>query len=708
MDVSLKINSDARIGIVTPLLLRTITCVVLIVTILGLASCSDSNPSSDGNDTTSPLTNPPSTDGGLSNLARLKAMRAENGLTKEFAVAQFEAYFGPISADSEWRPDGSTHLFATHVLNDIFSFEEELTPAELDAIYERVVPLNDSEDTGKGTRASPAQTRRADPTLAEEATLMAFRMFPKIGHTLESPIEVVRLTNHDDTFNSNSGDGIDAATLAYAIPFTNRLRIWLSNLQISDFGFESLDSCWIVINEAASAGFDALPQTAKDFTLAHEVSHCFQFEMASTLPLPHWIGEGTASWAAADLIGIGDGPVLNGFWSEYESGGFPFYDLFSSDYSTIGFWSHVSNSITSGLWLGLAPIYQLSGSDQDRLEGVANIIGGDAFAGWPAFGSGDTSWGFPWVSTGVGGRTVKRSTVTPLADDTIKTGEIASLEYKGPEPVDGAAAYFVELEIKGTGYIHWSNSGATSSIADAELQLFCWEGDCVCDSGFAPAGFEMARGRPAGESLLVAMTGMLDGTPSIFSELAVTTIEDACEEEPEPIVITPSARDSCLVGSWTLDMVDMNAQTRSNYLAQSPDNEASDLGTMTGSVTVTFNADGSATGAVDLTNSSVTPATATEPEITFILKMTGSGSFDWSADGEIYSAFPDADFILNYSGSAFFGDLEIPIDDTPINITAEELLGASGDNMNSYECDPRSLLIKNEGENSVSPRYTPL
>jgi hypothetical protein len=97
------------------------------------------------------------------------------------------------------------------------------------------------------------------------------------------------------------------------------------------------------------------------FVIAHEVFHCFQFDIRADnawTPLPLWIGEGTAEWAAMTVTQV---PFsVGGDWlGQYIQT--PQTPLFERSYDASGFWGHTQD-INGDLWNRLPGILA-SGKD---------------------------------------------------------------------------------------------------------------------------------------------------------------------------------------------------------------------------------------------------------------------------------------------------------------------------------------------------------
>ncbi len=107
-------------------------------------------------------------------------------------------------------------------------------------------------------------------------------------------------------------------------------------------------------------GRAATPQFLR-LALAHEVFHCFQFDLLggrAWTPLPLWVGEGTADWVALTVdavpYSVGGGNV-----STYVTA--PQTPLFERSYDAVGFFGHVQD-VYGNLWSRLRSIILAGGS----------------------------------------------------------------------------------------------------------------------------------------------------------------------------------------------------------------------------------------------------------------------------------------------------------------------------------------------------------
>lgn len=104
-------------------------------------------------------------------------------------------------------------------------------------------------------------------------------------------------------------------------------------------------------------------------TMAHELFHCFQFDLRGTdawKAMPLWVQEGTADWAATTIV---PSPFAldNDFLELGKYFDHPRQSLFDRAYDASGFWGHVQD-VTGDLWSVLPKVIR---ANDDRAAFVA-------------------------------------------------------------------------------------------------------------------------------------------------------------------------------------------------------------------------------------------------------------------------------------------------------------------------------------------------
>ena len=685
---------------------RNIAALILIVAAGVISSCSGSSNSSTGSE-------PGDSSSTMSNFERIEAMRQESGNTKEFALAQFVAFFGQLEGAPEYSYDGSMPLFAEHAIHDIMKFEDELDDTLLDEIYDRILPFDPQPapdaikgDNRKGS-TNPISQRNIDDTLAAQANQIAIAMGQLMGHELVADIEVLRTTRISRiTVPTDGNFGI-----AYAPPPDWRANWVQRSWPFSRYGLENSDACWIIINEEFS--FEDGPREFDQYTdkeiqhlLAHELMHCFQHELlpVSVNDIPIWMLEGPASWAGQAFVGGTDffDESKSGHWPNYEQ---PEYDLFNSNgYDAIGFFSHVDNAVSGDLWNRLETIFNATtGNPQQDLKNIVEQIGTDAYAAWPSGKAMKPEWGPQWESIGVGGRNVATIPMPSGRFATAGMGEVKLLKMEIDEE-HRAEPYIMTIESDGVGQMVWAESGQPLPFDTVDPQQLCTTGVCACNDGSIPTpdGLGPIPPMPANDELIVALAGKLqpDFTQTTAQsgaadeedtqvQISFSNVSDLCLAtnmlNPEPVA---SDLDSCLFGQWYGDLDFIEDSIRNG-------GEAFQQGGLTGELSVNFSSDGTANNIMDL----VFAPSPTQPS----LSLNGNIDFGWTANDGVYqTTYANSEVGINLvvPGS----DVIIPVDSSSTPSAANGLVGTSLATAD-YLCNSDALIIDNRDDDSGPVRY---
>ncbi len=629
------------------------------------------------------------TGGPDSNLVTLAAMRNATGVTKDYALAQFAAHFGELQNAPGYSADGSMPIFATHAVADVLQFVDEYDPAVRAEIYRKLFPpIVDNSDAQQGELS--VQTRQVSPFYQTVANTIANRLEEKFGRTLNNDIEVVRLPTA-----TLVSDGSQGEVSIFVVPRINReVMVSLGILDMEEYGLQSTDSCWIVINEGTTSPdpFDSYPPELQLMILAHEVTHCFQDQMQTQL-MPTWITEGTAAWAGIALAGQTE--FYDWAWRVYENAEYNLFDGYG--YEAVGFWSHVANSFESegrDLWTTLPAIFEAaSGDSSDDLALVLGQLGANGYATWPTGRAMKPEFGAEWDSEGVGGRAIPVEPRPALETQTAEFGEVKNLIIT-PDVSDPNSGPISEINVlpvlqitsSGVGGMHWSVSNDPIEFGASDELNFCIIGDCVCANGQPPAGFENIQNWPQDESLIVAMAGQRNRAESSIQQTYINPLTQ-CPTMPETTPISGTDHDSCLVGRWTLD----NA-----FLESQPGGD----GTLNGDVFVDLNADGTGSTQFDLTigDTGVTEGVAT------VITVVGGNTFDWGTSGNDYivaNKVSDTDI----SVSIITDGISTPITTIADDTSGEAYAGPDEGQAASYTCAANELVISVDGSDPYTVRY---
>jgi len=220
---------------------------------------------------------------------RLQEMRLQTGLNKDFAIAQFVAYFGELDNAPKYTYDGSMPLHGTHAFLELMKFKDELDPALLKEALSRILstkPIESSDQSyartddqysvlpATSSALSLAQRQSNDDHYRAIIDEIVDDFEIRLNRKLTLGIELLRVPTKQTLYpNSNT----EALMLAIDPAYTNAV-LEASELEMSDLGLKSTENCWLVIVEGSTENnLDSLEEFQQKATLAHEVMHCFQF-----------------------------------------------------------------------------------------------------------------------------------------------------------------------------------------------------------------------------------------------------------------------------------------------------------------------------------------------------------------------------------------------------------------------------------------------
>jgi hypothetical protein len=162
-------------------------------------------------------------------------------------------------------------------------------------------------------------------------------------------------------------------------------------------------------------------------TMAHELFHCFQFDLRGTdtwKGMPLWVQEGTADWAATTIV-PSSFELDNDFLELGKYFGHPRQPLFDRAYDASGFWGHIQD-VTGDLWSVLPKV----------------IRANDSRAAFVAAGADDAAvlntWASSYLRNDVGGEPWEmHSPMVPPASNQDDLDSIPSpvLQLNGPSKV---------------------------------------------------------------------------------------------------------------------------------------------------------------------------------------------------------------------------------------------------------------------------------
>ncbi len=293
-------------------------------------------------------------------------------------------------------------------------------------------------------------------------------------------------------------------------------------------------------------------------TVAHEVFHCFEVVMAGDQanwdrkPEPHWLVEGAAEWAGAELAG-GKDPVANderGVYYEH-----PATPLFNRTYDAIGFFDHMQ-SVGISPWSRFKAMFAASSNLTAYLNGVgastefpeteASVFFREP-SGWPWAprpesepGPGSVHFTPSTVAVGAGGHPpiavarfadgvyhlslIRMSTSKPILELVVKSGNVRIRSLAGAD---------VDEVVKGDVKLCSAKSGCDCPGQPKDDYPLFREGDLAIAGGLTGGDVELVAHKRC-EPLLAARSceGAL---PGYSSEVAAITEQRLKALEPGPI-----------------------------------------------------------------------------------------------------------------------------------------------------------------------------
>ncbi len=285
------------------------------------------------------------------------------------------------------------------------------------------------------------------------------------------------------------------------------------------------------------AGCDIYLNTAKngdvtniDFVLAHEIFHCFEGALFTSIPSfdakASWLIEGEANWAADQITG-GSDPFVPDAWNDYLSA--PTRPLFARAYDALGFYTQLQQSASAAqVWHVLDPMLTAPSNAAAYQQAVA--VGGDHFldswaAGyamtWATDYSGESAWGPDWNIQGAVSPDMSSLFVPPAGTNgaqKVSAPKYAVAFYRFQPDMD-----VLHLEISGYARLH--DEGGTDSNALDDTDFCTSSKGCECPQGSNYEGPPLQRltGR-----VFVAITGGSDGSSGVVAGMS---LQDFCKQK---------------------------------------------------------------------------------------------------------------------------------------------------------------------------------
>jgi hypothetical protein len=431
----------------------------------------------------------------------LEGIRADGSVSKQTALQAFAVAYGGIPGVRV--PDGRRVAVpdGTGVIAWMQRYARALTPRQRAVVDARLglhlqTGLRDAviADYGDGSfRPDPAATRVAYTFVPSYEALT--------GHHLSLPIVVGPSTDPPPP-NAHGDAVMDAA------PVNNP---------------DGQSVCRVRLLPARRGETSAYLKHA----LAHEVFHCFQFDLAPTrwASDADWIIEGGADWAATVVDRV---PGIEPSLDEYIQT--PHRPLFARSYDAIGFWGYAADKSTEEtIFANMGKI----------LNAGSNV---SAYADAGGFGTQFlTDWG-PSVfrQTALPPEWTMRSPITPPDYFAMPPGGLGAISGHGNVSAApySTAQYLVEthadvvrVAISGHAKIY-SGGLEYSDLSDA---YFCTRQDCTCPPGTEG---QLPPLRPLFDGDFLGITG--DPSKGTTGSVTSLSLDDFCHPKPNPTPPPPA------------------------------------------------------------------------------------------------------------------------------------------------------------------------
>lgn len=477
----------------------SVACAVVVA--LLLAACTGGEPAGGPTSDTGPA------EPSEALLALGELLDDEGRLPLDVAQQVFAAEVAPLPGVEPLElPEGGAHDLAGAAVRRVLGAQAELPPDVAAAAVAALEPAEGEEEVV----VEPGRAREGDtsgtvdpgdvPTraeLAEQVAAIIADLEARSGHDLRLPVRARTVAHMED---------LGVAT-----------GVWTG---------DRVTACRVAIKEA-NYGLDAESALS---TLAHEIWHCFQYDVDAhaTGTAPLWMIEGSAEWAGEEYAG--GSPSSAGRWDTWLF--LPEQALPRRSYDAIGLYA-LAQASGADVWAtGLAMLGQ--GTD----DAVVTLFGGTAPAEVVRAHAmamvREPSLGDEWESSGPG--ITNTRTEMLLAVTEASAGEVSlDLGRYGALPVRLRldANLVVEVRVIGgtAGALEVGGTGTVPLVPGAAVRLCTDAAECVCPDGSPIPGVI-----PAAAGQGVAALGAVEAGRAVIRGEAIS-VEDAC--------------DGSLVGSWT-------------------------------------------------------------------------------------------------------------------------------------------------------------
>lgn len=442
----------------------------------------------------------------------LSQVRPNGTMSKQTALEAFSLAYGPVPGVH--TPAGRRTVFpdGTLALQWTEFYFSGLTARQRRVVARRIgFPRS-------GKRARAAEF--GDPSFQQDAELtkLAESFVPTYEGLLVHTFGLQIIAgNTMETPKANTGE--DAA--ADAQPLNSS----------GDWGSGDPALCVIRVTPA---GRKETPESLK-LIIAHEVFHCFQFDLrgANTWnPLPDWIGEGTADWAAGYVDPV-PWAVGGGSLQQYIES--PQTPLFQRIYDAEGFWGHVED-INGDLWKRLPGIL-INGEDVPSFS----MAGADTAAFLNTWGSSivrPINGGAPWhmfspiAPPGLVGLGVPFTDI--VGNGIVSAPAYTMAVYKIDTPTDTP---LLHVKIDGSARL-----APTFNYTDLNDAWFCTLAEgCTCPPGQTD---DIPRNKPLPDKTILGLggdPGLGLGGSGTFGTVSAYPLKPFCKPQPPRPSSTPGS-----------------------------------------------------------------------------------------------------------------------------------------------------------------------
>ena len=521
----------------------------------------------------------------------------------------------------------------TGVLNVMVEHRSELT-TEQRAVLDAVLGSPGARVTdvlaanGGAVRRAP-QSERLDlaaAIIAEAAEMWELRL----GRTLRLGREIITVAELP-MFNADGSANFGGPSNG------------ASAVQMLDADTHEYNECRIRIN--ADAAFNEALFRGQ---VAHEVFHCFQYDLVSTNGLPRWVVEGSAAYAGE--IFAGGSAYAQSWYGRWIDE--PGRVLAMRSYDTIGLFGIVAVAGTDPFTLfdallrapTIDTIYAATG------PGLRDI--------WGSHLANEPGWGATYQVSGPGAiaRKGQRFPVTLTIDGPAGAFNQFTPDTLTAQVYDLRGAGDV-IVVRSTGYgaIRFDD-GVQTNFAGGIDQSFCLKvGGCTCPEGAANRTLQNT-------SSSHAFVGV---GPGALPEILAQALDTWCAEDTPPTTVAASAG-GCIVGSWTAAGITIPALPAGMTIESAGHSTAtfSDGGAFTGEISgisiggsisgqpVAASIDGQFSGTWSLNGNTLTMSTDGQLIETFTLAGNTQLIDLTSLIGDGNSIFGNGQFTADCSGSA--------------------------------------------------------